>query len=491
MTTKAPDGKYCFSVAAADAQTIFSGGKFDLSGTGYFQPASAQNVVTIFTNGCIVTNANYFYATRYNGGSRTEIANGAKIFANKTYVMYEAGAVDNVLDIHDGGHLYADGLIYTDNAGSGEYGGAKLVVRGSGSVFRQVTDSTPAYLGYQRHSNLFRISDGAVASSANGGVCVGWNANATNNCLLVENGATASFPKIWCRSANNTILVSNATLTCSEDFNLAYDQISATNNLFRAYGSDTVLNLHGDLFGSRTNRSNTVSFEGGVNWSGGNRSRMMARTHDSTFRIIGSGTVVGDTNSWFFMGDKDVVATVSSVSNRLVIADGATLKASWLAIMGKGNELCVSNGTIHLGDGNGLRVGYRPSGSDSTNCLLVLRGTTPKIKNDGVGYNNVFTHGSTLRFEIPREGYAQGYIPFETAGQFVFGNGNPRLEVACDEFVAHTGGKLHLVHAESIDAATAERLKACSLPERCSIVVEGGDVYLKSPRRDGFIISFH
>jgi hypothetical protein len=50
---------------------------------------------------------------------------------------------------------------------------------------------------------------------------------------------------------------------------------------------------------------------------------------------------------------------------------------------------------------------------------------------------------------------------------------------------------LHLIHARSINEATANRLKACSLPEKCSIIVDGGDVYLKSKSMKGCILIFH
>ena len=62
----------------------------------------------------------------------------------------------------------------------------------------------------------------------------------------------------------------------------------------------------------------------------------------------------------------------------------------------------------------------------------------------------------------------------------------------CAEFVAKTGGKLHLIHAGSITSETKDRLDAyaSTLPERCTLIVEDTDVYLKSPRVTGFVISF-
>ena len=229
---------------------------------------------------------------------------------------------------------------------------------------------------------------------------------------------------------------------------------------------------------------------------------MMARTHHSVFRVAGDGTSIGSTGAHFYFGDnttdESAVGTFNSVSNRLEVLDGATFNARRLPVMGIANTVCISNATVNLGGDNvGLRVGYNvQSGySNSTNCVLVLQGTTPKVEINSVAADNDacwFANGSTLRFEVPKDGYADGYVPLTTNSKFLMEDDASKLEIDCAEFVAKTGGKLHLIHAEGgINAASKTRLAACvsTLPERCTLIVEDTDVYLKSPRVAGFVIS--
>ena len=375
---------------------------------------------------------------------------------------------------------------------------------GAGSVLDHANGDL-LYWGFQRRSNLIHVYDRGLLKLKTG-IALGNGTSSVDNCLLIDNCATGIVPIVRYRGHDNSVIVSNATFTAGSGFYLAFAN-SASNNLFRAYGPDTVLNLpmptttsqlatRSDLFGSWNNsmtvtgRWNTVSLEGGVKWDCGNRDVMMATSHNSTFQLIGAGTTLYSTNdSSFCLGYKGSNARQTScISNRLAILDGATFNAKQLLITGIANEICISNATLNLAnDTAGLRVGYD---AYTTNCMLVMKGQTPKVKSAATGYSCVFGDGAKLRFEIPRDGYAADYVPFDLSCQLAF-NSTASLEIDCNEFVAHTGGKLHLIHARSINEATANRLKACSLPEKCSIIVDGGDVYLKSKSMKGCILIFH
>ena len=211
------------------------------------------------------------------------------------------------------------------------------------------------------------------------------------------------------------------------------------------------------------------------------------------------------TGAHFYFGDNatdsSAVATFNSVSNRLEVLDGATLNAKRMIVMGVANTLCVSNATVNVDrneDATGLRIGYnQPSGySDSTNCVLVMQGVTPKIEIQSADSGNGacwIANGSTLRFEIPREGYAEGYVPLTTNSKFLMDTGS-KLEIDCTEFAAKTGGKLHLIHAEGSIVNEAQAiLNACAstLPEGCTLIVEDKDVWLQAPSRAATIITFH
>lgn len=508
-----------------NAYNVFSGGCIDINSSYVRSALNANGMTTVFKDGCIVTNAANFYVASCNGAdkscsnSKTEIAGSSKFYVgclrlfdgNGTHKIY---GHDNTLEIYDGGQLYVTNRIYSDANTTvpveTSHGGQGLVVRGAGSV---LNDNTPgssylASLGNSLSSNTFRFADNAYAYFR-----TGVSLNAGRNSLLVENCATCNLVRVKFNSSDNIFSVSNAVLYCSRvqsDAPLFVYDATASNNLFRVYGPDTSLTLGlntGDFFGESNSGYNTVSFEGGVSWFGGSRTCMMARTHHSVFRVAGDGTSIGSTGAHFYFGDnttnESAVGTFNSVSNRLEVLDGATFNAKRLPVMGIANTVCISNATANIGGGSdtvGLRVGYNvPNGySNSTNCVLVLQGTTPKVEINSAAVDNGacwFSNGATLRFEIPKEGYADGYVPLTTNSKFLMDDEASKLEIDCAEFVAKTGGKLHLIHAEGgITAASKTRLAACAstLPEGCTLIVseDNKDVYIKSRKCIGFVLMY-
>lgn len=483
--------------AAANARTVFSGGVYNLSGTAECEAARAGlGLNTVFTDNCIITNASKFYAGRYGSGAKTEIADGAKIYAATAYISYETSSREHALEIYGGGRLHASADFYSDNGTDGAHGGNSLFVHGIGSSV-SFTGSNQVRLGFKQHSNSYRFSDGASFTSENGGMALGWFPNAASNTLSVTGGAIARLGKVHYRTRGNRITVSNATFTCTSEFAMSYSA-HASNNLFRAYGPDTSLTLPaGDIFCSRTmtNRCNTFSLEGGVKWDCGRRNSMLARSHHSAFRLAGAGTVLYGTNDWFYIGDKDYAPTMSSISNCFAVLDGAVFNATWVPVMGVANKVCVSNATVNIANNGtrGLHVGYGMNSPSTTNCLLVLQGTEPRVAISTTSNNDSckFDNGATLRFEIPEEGYARNFIPLTMTGPLVFSEKGTRLEIDCGKFVEHTGGKLNLIRAKKIDSTTQGILRACAstLPETCTLTVTDTDVYIKSPRKTGLIIS--
>ena len=498
LTTSAGDTRGFRVEGTASSRNVFAGGIYDLSGTAHCLPAyNANNVNTVFTNNCVVTNVVKFFAARYSSNSKTEIAGGAKVYADELRAHNNSGA-NNTLEIYDGGQLHVANRIYSE-ASDGNGGGQRIEIRGAGSILRQA-GTYAAMIGYKGSACSLLAVDGGEFSSENGGITLG-SANASGvvtsfgNSLLVENGGTAKLKTVGYKSYGNTISVSNATFTCTSTFRLS-DTLAASNNLFRAYGPDTVLSLPiGELFGSNTNMCNAISLEGGLKWDLGGRDSnvMMARTHNSIFRITGVGTTIGNIAKNFYIGDKDSYLTIDSVSNRLEVLDGATLNACRVPIMGVANTLCISNATVNVGDDSvGLRVGYRFGASPATNCVLVMQGETPRIDiaaSSDRSSSCVFDNGSTLRFEIPKKGYAKGYVPFTTTCAFKFNSDACKLEIDCEDFVACTGGRLHLIHAYNIPSPTQTLLRKCSLPEGCTLEVTTTDVYIKSKSHKGMVVS--
>ena len=150
-----------------NARTVFSSGTYDLLNTTYAIAAyDVDNANTVFTNGCIVTNANRFMAGRWKSGARTEIAGNAKIYAAEASLGYDSTAKDHSLEIYDGGQLHVSGALYGDINGTvNAYGGHRLFVHGPGSAVYHMY-SSPAQMGFNTHSINSRISDYGLFSSA-------------------------------------------------------------------------------------------------------------------------------------------------------------------------------------------------------------------------------------------------------------------------------------------------------------------------------------
>lgn len=483
-------------------QTVFSGGIFDLSSTGHFHPAyNGKDMETILTNGCVVTNVSTFYGARKANGSRVKLAGGAKVYVSELRLCNDKGD-DNLLEISDGAQMYVSGNIYSDaNGTEGAYGGNTLRVAGSGSRLQRNSTSYSMQLGFRQSGHTFHVADGATVDfqgkgplNLGGG---GGSIGATNNALVVENAATATIPYIAFNTANNRVVVSNATLSCATSLSLGKSD-TCTGNVFRVIGPQATLSLpSADFYGSGA--ENVFSLEGGAAWNA-MRDLLFTNTHHSVFRVTGAGTVFGDVAgaNRFYVGDKNNKVTDACASNTVEVLDGAVFNAGRICLMGIGNALAVSNGTVNVGAGGdlvALRVGYRLDGTDSTNttgCLLRICGETPQVNVlSGGSVICQFANNSVLRFEIPAQGYAKGHVPFRVTQKTLSFDSTCRLEIACEEFARETGGRLTLMETGtdiSEDVANYLRNSVNELPPGCALVVEKRAVKLVVPRRKGMIV---
>lgn len=481
----------------------------------------------IVFNGGVITNttsSGRFSATKQCSDGKVEITGGAKVHIAWLYVQNGTGT-NNVLEVSGGGKVTVTDYLYSDaNGTEGTYGGQTLRVTGAGSSLKYMGARDVSW-GFKQGGNTLHVTDGAdftsTASSKTFYLGAQSNAGVTNNAVIVERSATATIPKVVSRTAGNRvfvgegatltaptllldsganeIVVSNATFSCSTAFSIGNSAASA-GNVFRAIGPDVSLTLP-PLEGMCANgHGNTFSLEGGVVWNKGVNT-FCTNTHHCVFRAMGAGTVFGDASTFknfFYFGSSDSGAPVTDAcaSNSLEVLDGAVFNAGRIALMGFGNALVVSNATVRMAksdDTVGLRVGYTKAGAaSSSGCMVRLCGANPKIDIDETG-GVTFANNSTLRFEIPREGYADGYVPLTTNSKFLMDTGS-KLEIDCAEFAAKTGGKLHLIHADgNIVSEAKTRLSACAstLPAGCTLIVEDKDVWLQAPSRAATIITFH
>jgi len=488
---------------AQDATIIYDGGAFDLSGTGNFSPAQAgvTGASAVITNGCVVTNVGTFYATCYSSLSRAVVTGGSRIYSAKANVCHQGGS-GNYLDVMGGAQVHVDETVSFGGSGgtASAHGGSVILVSGAGSLFHQKggTSSSPSYirLGNRFDGDSFIVTDGASAISDFGGVTL-----AKKGCeLIVEDGATASFPLVYFSGSGNKAMVSNGTFTCSTAFSMAYtdgetayNPAGYSNNLFLATGSDTTATLKGpDFFG--TGHHNAIKVEDGAKLvPNGSLNQFMSQTCNSRLLISGQGTLVGRSDGPFFVASQTSADAINSVSNIVSVSDSATLQCSRMNLQGVANELSISNATVAIMGGDSsnhaFTSGSRANGTTHTNNVVTLCGETPKLTISTEATRCRFLGGSTLRIRVPKDGYEKGHVPIDLACNFMM-DSTSALVIDCDEWATRTGGTLHLIKSKAFEdrsagESTVARLAATSLPPDCRLVVSDGSVYLKCPGRKG------
>ena len=236
------------------------------------------------------------------------------------------------------------------------------------------------------------------------------------------------------------------------------------------------------------------TFEDGAKWKKASANSFFTNTQHSVFVVKGTGTQFGDTGHNFYLGSSDGKLMSVCADNSVEVLDGAVFDAKRFMLMGVRNALVVSNATLNIAKKNddvALRIGYKLGDLDPDNCVLCLKGENPKINVDvGVSTNACWVqNNSTVRFEIPEEGYARNHVPLSLGGKFQFESGC-RLEIDCEKFARAGGGTLMLIETGyNMTEETRNALLAGvrGLPEGSNIKISYRSVKLHCPR--GLVIS--
>ena len=455
-------------------RTVFSGGKIVFSNHGRCFPYVAPDSVGVveFTGGCVITNADYFYATRSSSNGRVEITGGTMIFATNRFAVLQGNGMNNVVEINNGSKVFATGNVYSElggNQGAVE-GGNELIVAGAGSLFSKDSDKD-FVLGNVTIGNKLTVVDGGKCSlSGKGGLKV--------------------------RTSYNEIVVSNATFSCANAFCLG-DNDNSSYNIFRITGPDITkdsvsLPFMGDWLIS--GHHHKISIENGAKWRKGSANSFFTNAHHCVFSVKDMGTQFGDLNYAFYLGTNNKMSTAVCEDNAVEICDGAIFNAGRFMLMGLRNSLVVSNATLNVdnkNDKNGIRIGYQDGELVAANCVLCLKGATPKINVDVDADQKAcwVQNSSAIRFEIPKEGYVPNHVPVSLGGKFLFDSGC-RFEIDCDDFARAGGGTLTLIETGAdMTQATRDAIAAgvTGLPEGSSLRISKKSIKLHCPR--GFAIS--
>lgn len=481
------------------------GGKYTFSnGSANFRAirVAKSNCRRVITDGAVVSGIGNLYLTSDLSpiGATLVISNYAKVTANEFRNSNNAMAVSNKLDIADGGQLELATRFYSETCGgsssvyAGMFAGHQIDIHGKDAKL-VANGAAQCFAGNAQHGFEMHVRDGGSALATNGGFTFG-NGSSTNALCEVVNGATLQAKNFYTRADGCRCVVSNSTFTASANLEIGQGA-NASNNLLRIYGPQSKATAAGMFFGNGGHH-NVISVEAGAEFAG-TPENMLTNGHHCVLRLTGEGTRFGNskgTGDFYWGCAKSVLGQVqNSYSNTLYVGDGAKLEVARCVIAGQDNQLVVSNATVNFCDDSvGLRVGYNNARVKDGN-RVVLQGTTPKIYSVATANSFWFQNNSTLRFEIPEEGYAEGHVPIELTGcSFYIDVSNSKVEIDCDKFVEKTGGKLHLIHSKNkIDTSSSNNIKSyllnqVKLPAGARIIVDGGDVYLKSPKRTGLTV---
>lgn len=262
--------------------------------------------------------------------------------------------------------------------------------------------------------NQLVFSDGAkvnmtgltVSSDSNSAYPGGSNTIEILSGAVVTNTGSFTFGGNNKACGYNTLVVSNAEFHIEEGYVFA-----GVNYIMR--GRRSVFRLSGEnaKFSSGKNMSSFFSGDGpnctfivenGANFTFPGRfayNSAQITTSGETL-LVRSGATVSTSSE---------LTTTGNSTNNTVFVDGGNLRVGgYLYIYGYRAGLVVQDGDVRAE--SSICIG-KDGDANSTNAMMTVRGRSPKVY---AGVNLLIQNGSTLRIELPPEGYADGYATSET-----------------------------------------------------------------------------
>lgn len=508
------------------------------------------------TNGCVITNVCNFGIGNRISNLRAVLSDGSRVYCNQLRMSGGGGGTNAVLELSSGSQVTASGgggvsaTLYTDMETSGKYG--LIDIHDAGSALN-LTGNNNNYLGYKGGNHGIRVRDAATFVTTKSSLVFSQTETSSNNWCEVLNGATAtvygvvfkhdaadrltvsnavfastgdvytmngskrsghrievldgaefSAKSVVFQSHGNSVFVSNATLNVRENFKLGnVGDLFATGNVATFSGSGSVFGYDDDVFNSVSNVfGNTFRMENGFSWRP--RSSFSFMNSPSNVFQITRGAVFDNATAegggrTTYLGSSTPLA---SKGNLLEISAGATFKADRFFVYGYNNRVVVSNATLSAGSkeinpSSGAESGYSVwlGYQTASNVTLVLQGRTPAVRNLR-DRTMICQNSSVIRWEIPPEGYEDGFVPVTATGYNI--SEVCRFEVECSDWAAVPDvGRRELVllrSGQNISASSglgkvvAALGASGTLPEGVSVFVRNADVVLRSKSKLGFTV---
>ncbi|MBO5751652.1 MAG: hypothetical protein J6R80_04540 [Kiritimatiellae bacterium] len=495
----------------AKSTTTFKGGEWAVadSASANFYCGTGKNGNrldnhSVYMDGCVWTNLNRVYMGYAEGNCKLTMQNDSRVYAKQCFVG-NGTPTGNKLHILEGSKMFLSDTqnpFYSDNGTHSSDPNAQILVAGEGSL---ISAPSGIFQVGNSHSGiqLLVTNDASVVA---GTVYVGRQNKAVNCGIAVVDGASFSAQKILVSGGNGCMIVSNAELTVRS---MASDALTVgssglSGQSFTLAGKSSALNYYpprADVFATGADSAEFSIIDNAMWNVTSNIVRFAVAAKDCVFKVANDAlfSINGGLGTMEFGPGSSNPTSVTSVSNRVEITDGAVLKIRELRLSGEGNSLDVCDASVvYEGSDVGyLYIGYtgpdaKRNGIISSNCVAGLRGKNPKIYAPN---SRLYIYPSCkLRVEIPEEGYEEGYTPINVksiapAGEPSYGS----IEIECAEFVEKTGGTLTIAQLGEVVGAGSglEKLllaTAQTLPKGCRLLWNNKTIVLKSRRNIGSVM---
>ena len=348
----------------------------------------------------------------------------------------------------DGGFHYKDYVIVSnadsvlrfaaaDSIYFGSYGGGVTLATDSGKLV--VSGTSYLWNSYTRNNLLRAEKQGSIEFASTTTAYGGWGdasgqpvmrynrieaadgGSITMGYLRLGYSVSAATPNI-----GNTLWVSNGTFTARR-IDLGNNE-GCSNQLVHVLGPKSVFTLTDSAAMFVAPYCEWRAEDGAVVPTMAAFSNMATGTHDETLRACNGGIIA--------VGEKLSTSTSAAAeglysgrNNQIIVESGSSLTGGVVLVQGEACGLRVENARVGLsGSSNNysLRIGYLSKyGGLSTNCCLTIAGSRPQI---ALTNSLEVVNGSTVRFELPAQGYESGVVPLQFGGGLVFDESTCSLE---------------------------------------------------------------
>ncbi len=447
----------------------------------------------------LVGNGNYTY-------DNTLVAmNGATIAARNIHVG-AGGVAGNVLYTSSNNTFHATGAGTTVRAlgdtsggivtcGNGYSSSNLLLVDGGATIEANYIRIGLGNANYAPSNNVFRISGaGTTVSVPNTVRYIRCGENQSiDNAVIVEDGATASAPKIsagYGAATNNTFRATGAGTTVTapiyvggEDGNCTAS--SGNRAILEDAATATCTRIWVNVFGtgnSMSIRSGAAATVSGEIYFGAS-SPAANQTDNGTlgrFEVVGEGTTLTCGSSFVIRnttGD-------ASLGQEFIVADGASVthaNNTGFRLFGDGNRVVLSNGTLTVdtlcANGSIVNNVVYPA----TNSVFRIMGANARLvaskTKDCDGNGGKLVGAPIFEFKIPEGGWASAPVAIGQA--FSIGDDTViRIDAASARAFARAGaGTVPLISTgtsgKTITADIEKITASADLPAGCSLQNEG------------------